>query len=131
MKHAWRTSTGPDRYRRGMYTFYVPGDAAPAAGGVRRARRDQRVHAAGRSNTPLQALTLLNDEAFVEFAQGLAHRDDAGRRRRRRRRGSSIAFRLCTWRKPHADELEVLTKLLERQRSAFAISADGGGGAGE
>jgi hypothetical protein len=70
----WPTSTGRDRYRRGMYTFFkrslpepnlvvfdCPDTSAPAV---------QR----GTSNTPLQALTTLNNEVFVEAAQALAKR---------------------------------------------------------
>ncbi len=80
----WKPSEGPDRYRRGMYTFFWrsaphPGltvfDAPDA--GTTCTRRN-------RSNTPLQALTLLNDQAYVEFAQGLARRvlAEGGDRRR-------------------------------------------------
>ena len=68
----WKTSVGPERYRRGMYTWFQrsaphPGlivfDAPDA--GTTCTRRN-------RSNTPLQALTLLNDQAFLECAQRLA-----------------------------------------------------------
>ena len=74
-----------------------------------------------RSNTPLQALTLLNDAAFVEFAQGLASRliregplDDAGR--------IGYAFRLCTSRSPSDDEVKVLSAVLAKERTAFGSS---------
>jgi hypothetical protein len=65
----WTASTGPDRYRRGLYVFAKR--TAPFAmfntfdgpsGEACVARRE-------RSNTPLQALTLLNDQVFVEIAQ--------------------------------------------------------------
>lgn len=68
----WKTSPGEDRYRRSLYTFrkrttpfaaYATFDAP--SGEVCLARRD-------RSNTPLQALVLLNDEMFLDFARGLA-----------------------------------------------------------
>src|SRR5262249_31549403 len=66
----------------------------------------------------LQALTLLNDQAFFEFAQGLAARvlreaksDDAGRLRH--------AFRLCLARTPSAREQERLERLLAQQRAAL------------
>lgn len=70
----WKTETGPDRYRRGIYTFSQRSALHPslavfdAPDGVVTCTR--RI----RSNSPLQALTLLNDEAYIEFAQGLAKR---------------------------------------------------------
>ncbi|MBI1786195.1 MAG: PSD1 domain-containing protein [Acidobacteria bacterium] len=74
VKRDWPTATGPDRYRRGLYTFFLR--SAPHPGLVvfdapdGTAACTRRV----RSNTPLQALTLLNDDASVEFAQALARR---------------------------------------------------------
>ena len=70
----WQASTGLDRYRRGLYTHFwrsaphpdlVVFDAPDATSACTRRNR---------SNTPLQALTLLNDQGFVEFAHALAHR---------------------------------------------------------
>ena len=66
----WKAADGPDRYRRGMYTFFWrsaphPGltvfDAPDATSACTRRNR---------SDTPLQALTLLNDQAFFECARG-------------------------------------------------------------
>ena len=68
----WNVSKGEDRYRRSLYTFskrtapfaaFTTFDASSGEGCI--ARRN-------RSNTPLQALTLLNDAMFVELAQHLA-----------------------------------------------------------
>src|SRR5438132_8693112 len=74
-----------------------------------------------RSNTPLQALTLLNDQAFFEFAQGLAARvladaknDDAERLR--------SAFQLCLARLPRAMEQQRLADLIAQQRTSFAAA---------
>jgi hypothetical protein len=76
-----------------------------------------------RSNTPLQALTLLNDAGFYEYAQGLAGRivreetgDDTARLRH--------AFRVCLSREPGDRELSRLLSFLVRQRSAFASQPD-------
>ncbi|MEC8989579.1 MAG: DUF1553 domain-containing protein, partial [Verrucomicrobiota bacterium] len=74
-----------------------------------------------RSNTPLQALTLMNDPAFVELALGLAKRlmaeaDSSAKRIR-------LGYWLCLGRKPDAEELRLLTGLVERQRSEFAAQS--------
>lgn len=70
----WQTSAGPDRYRRGLYTFFqrtVPYpmlmDFDAPDSNVTCTRRES-------SNTPLSALTLQNDPVFVECAQGFARR---------------------------------------------------------
>jgi hypothetical protein len=117
-RRPWETSAGADRYRRGMYTFFWratphPGlilfDAPDSASACTR-----RI----RSNTPLQSLTLLNDEAFFEFAQGLAARvlrespDDNARR-------MECAFRLCLARKPGVAEKQRLAALLAQQVAGY------------
>ena len=112
---AWHASEGQDRYRRGMYTYFwrsaphpqlVTFDAPDAS--VACTRRN-------RSNTPLQALTLLNDAGFYEYAQGLAKRitnegsgDDTARLK--------YAFHLCVARDPSDRELSRLESFLVRQR---------------
>jgi mono/diheme cytochrome c family protein len=114
----WKASTGPDRYRRGLYTFLWRSAPYPGLtvfdapdGGSACTRRN-------RSTTPLQALTLLNDQAYLELAQGLAARilKKEGTDQDR----LALGFRLCTARKPSDKELAVLKGLLDRQREAFA-----------
>src|SRR5436305_2717958 len=74
-----------------------------------------------RSNTPLQALTLLNDQAFFEFAQGLAARvlTEAKASDEQRLRQ---AFQLCLARPPREPELKRLGDLLAQQRTGFAAA---------
>jgi mono/diheme cytochrome c family protein len=105
----WIESSGSDRYRRGLYTWFQRTSPYPMLmtfdapdSNVCCVRRD-------RSNTPLQALTLLNDTVFVECAQALARRvlkesSDGSERLRH-------AFRLCLAREPTAAELTVLSRL--------------------
>jgi hypothetical protein len=116
MRREWTADTGADRYRRGLYTFFWRATPHPlltvfdAPDATRACTR--RI----RSNTPLQALTLLNDEAFFECARALAARvraeappDDARRLRH--------AFRLVLSRAPSPKERERLGDLLARERA--------------
>jgi hypothetical protein len=76
-----------------------------------------------RSNTPLQALTLLNDKGYYEFAQGLAQRilrESAASESER----LGLAFRLCLARPPQPAELSSITRLLSQQRESFRRSPD-------
>ena len=72
-----------------------------------------------RSNTPLQALTTLNETVFMECARALAGRVlmDAGSSDEAR---LTLAFRLCVSRPPQADELSELRALLDKQRKRIA-----------
>jgi hypothetical protein len=114
----WKADSGPDRYRRGMYTFFWRSAPHPALtafdapDGVNTCTR--RI----RSNTPLQALTLLNDKGFYEYAQGLAQRvltECKGTDDER----IAYAFRLCLARTPTAREQERLGKLLTELKQDF------------
>jgi hypothetical protein len=111
---AWNVSPVPDRYRRGLYTFskrtapfaaFVTFDAP--AGEVCVARREV-------SNTPLQALTLLNDPMFVEAAQTLG-RELAGRPGDDTDRVAYL-FRRCLTRPPTPEEAADLLVFLQAQR---------------
>ena len=119
VKRVWTESTGPDRYRRGMYTFIWRMTPHPLLGVFDAPEATSACTRRARSNTPLQSLTLLNDKAFVEFAQALGARameagggDDAER--------AAHLFRLCTGRRPSADEVRVLLVVLRDERAAFA-----------
>ncbi len=118
VKQDWPVATGPDRYRRGMYTFFrrsaiYPGLAvfdAPDAS----ATCTRRV----RSDTPLQALTTLNDESFIEFAEGVAARvikEAPGNEKER----LQYAFILTVGRAPKPEEAERLSRYLARERDEY------------
>ena len=114
----WQASTGADRFRRGLYTFFWRSAPHPgltvfdAPDGTNACTRRNR------SNTPLQALTLLNDQAYIEFAQALAGRvlQDAKPNNSDRLR---FAFQLCLARSPSPREEQRLNELLVRQIEAF------------
>ena len=113
----WKASTGEDRYRRSLYTFAKR--TAPFAATVTfdgpsgetcQARRD-------RSNTPLQALTLLNDGMFVEMAQHVAAKaaaDVAAGNASAEETARDFHQRFLT-RKPEPEELAALMDFRRRQ----------------
>jgi len=112
----WPESIGADKYRRGMYIFFqrtVPYPMLMAFdspdSNVACVRRE-------RSNTPLQALTLLNDPVFFEAAQAFGRKlltDSPGPDGDRLKR----AFRRCVAREPSPAELARLHQLEERLRA--------------
>jgi mono/diheme cytochrome c family protein len=110
----WKASEGPARYRRGMYTFFWRSAPHPGLIVFDAPESVATCTRRNRSNTPLQALTLLNDQAFYEFARALAARvlreakpTDAERLRH--------AFRLCLARPPSAAEANRLRELFAEQ----------------
>lgn len=115
----WPTSTGADRYRRAMYTFWKRSVPYPSMIVFDQPNGDFSCTRRVRSNTPLQALTSLNDQMFMETAQGLALRVF-------KEGGSSdkdkiqFAFRLCTGRNPNGFETKRLQTLLNEQRKFFS-----------
>lgn len=117
VQRTWKSSDGEDRYRRGMYTYYWRSAAHPALSVFDAPDANGACTRRNRSNTPLQALTLLNDEAFFEMAQGLAVRilKESGSDSDRIRQ----AFRLCLSRLPSDREEAVVKRLLAQQRADF------------
>ena len=86
----WTTSTGEDRYRRSLYTFWRRTSPYPSFLTFDATSREFCTVRRVRTNTPLQALTLLNDPALFEAARALAgrmmqHTTDARRRAARDR----------------------------------------------
>jgi mono/diheme cytochrome c family protein len=118
VQRAWKTSTGPDRYRRGLYTFFQRSAPYPALTVFDAPDASSACTRRGRSNTPLQTLTLLNDQGFLELAQGLADRvlREAPRCEQERLR---YAFRVCLARPPSPVEAKRLEQYLRLQLSEF------------
>jgi hypothetical protein len=110
----WVESQGADRYRRGLYTWFQRTSPYPML--LTFDAPDSNLCAAKRerSNTPLQALTLLNDAVFVECAQGFGRRiieeslsDNPVDRVR-------LAVRIGLAREPSPDELDVFIDLYQQ-----------------
>ncbi len=116
-KREWKPSTGPDRYRRGMYTFFWRATPHPALTVFDSPDGFSTCTRRIRSNTPLQSLTLLNDEAYVEFSQAMAAKvlKEAGSDDERIVR----AFRYCLSRSPSVEEKQRLRKLLNDEMTAL------------
>jgi hypothetical protein len=70
----WKEATGPDRYRRAMYTFRYRSVPYPALQAFDAPSGEVACVRRMRSNTPLQALTMLNEPLFVEAAKALGER---------------------------------------------------------
>ena len=108
VKRAWKVSQGEDRYRRGLYTFVFRATPPPSLSVFDAPDGFSSCTRRSRSNTPLQALTLLNDAGFFEFAGALEKivLDET-----LENEGLKQAFRRCTSRWPSEDELDILRQL--------------------
>ncbi len=115
----WRTAEGGERYRRALYTFRFRSVPYPALQVFDTPPGDAPCVRRERSNTPLQALTVLNEPVFVESAKSLAREtlahggaSDADR--------IAFAFRRCVARTPDAAESGTLQGFLDKQRARLA-----------
>ncbi|HEV3021758.1 MAG TPA: DUF1549 and DUF1553 domain-containing protein, partial [Pirellulales bacterium] len=110
-------SHGPDLYRRTMYTFWKRTSPPPTLATFDAPDRETCTVRRARTNTPLQALVLLNDPTYVEAARKLAERlvSEAGSTNER----IALAFRLVLARRPKENELAVLRKVYEQQLAVY------------
>lgn len=115
----WTAATGTDRYRRAVYVFRKRSMPDPVLSSLDAPNGDFSCPRRIRSNTPLAALTGLNETIFVEAARGLGLRivkeggsDDVSRAR--------YGFMLCTSRQPTDAELTELLSALKSRRQRLA-----------
>lgn len=115
---AFFPSSGKNRFRRSLYTFLKRTSPPPAMSAFDAPNREVCTLQRSTTNTPLQALVLLNDPQFVEAARALAQEvsglDDTD--------GVRLAFRRATGREP--DAFEKATLLASLRRSLERFSAD-------
>jgi mono/diheme cytochrome c family protein len=113
---------GPALYRRSLYTFWKRTAPAPAMSTFDAPSRETFCTGRGRSNTPLQALALMNDvqqfEAARAFAENLLAADSADAPR------LAAAFRAVTAREPDATERDLLTSALATHRTHYGRDPD-------
>ncbi len=112
------TSKGEDRFRRGLYTFVKRTSPFPTFMAFDATSRESCTVRRTRTNTPLQALAMLNDKALLEAAGALSKRmaKEGGANDRSR---LVYGFRLITSRKPEETELKVLENLLAKMRNRY------------
>ena len=103
VKREWKVSKGEDRFRRGLYTFVYRATPPPSLNVFDAPDGYSTCTRRPRSNTPLQALTLMNDAGFFEFAGALEKIIQT--------EGLDVAFRRCVSRPPTQEELEILRSL--------------------
>jgi Protein of unknown function (DUF1553)/Protein of unknown function (DUF1549)/Concanavalin A-like lectin/glucanases superfamily/Planctomycete cytochrome C len=115
---AYEQSHGKDLYRRGMYTLWKRTVPPASMSTFDAPDREKCTARRALTNTPLQALVLLNDPTYVEAARALAQRtlaeggvDDKSR--------VAYAFRLATARVPTGKESDVLRMLLKKERDTY------------
>lgn len=117
----WNVAKDEDRFRRGVYVIWRRAAPYPSFVNFDAPDRAACVIERPRSNTPLQALTLLNDQAFVEMAVALAftvvsHSSEAGELRAQ----LAYAMQRCVARIPVSEEIDVLEKLYEAELNRFS-----------
>ena len=114
----WPESKGEDRYRRALYTFRYRSVPFPALQTFDAPTADISCVRRARSNTPLQALTTLNETLFLESARALAAKTlkEGGTTDQQR---LSFAFRRVLSRQPSATEITELLALKTRQQQRF------------
>ncbi|HEY2839547.1 MAG TPA: PSD1 and planctomycete cytochrome C domain-containing protein [Pirellulales bacterium] len=115
---SYTQSHGPDLYRRTMYTFWKRTSPPPTLITFDAPDRETCLVRRSTTNTPLQALVLLNDPTYIEAARKLAERimteapADVDER-------IALAFRLATARRPNERETAVLRRAYEQQLAAY------------
>jgi len=115
----WKTSQGEDLYRRGVYVYWRRTVPYPSFVNFDAPSREACVVKRSRSNTPLQALTLLNDPVFFEAAGGLAQRTLLEQPEASETERLVYAFRLATGREPREAEMAILRERLDQERISY------------
>ena len=111
----WFTSTGSAAHRRSLYVHSYRSVPYPPLQVFDAPKGDAACVRRNRSNTPLQALVVMNEPQFVECARAMARRvwDEANSNDEARLK---YAHQLCVSRSPSASELQLLNQLLQSQR---------------
>jgi hypothetical protein len=114
----FKADAGAGLVRRSLYTFWKRTAPPPSLMTFDAPSRETCVARRGRTNTPLQALALMNDEQYVEASRHFARRimTEGGQTPAER---LTYGFRVATARSPDASELELLSKLYDQQLAHY------------
>jgi len=117
-KREWENDRGGNQYRRGLYTYWQRTFLHPSLAAFDATSREECTVDRPRSNTPQQALVLLNDPTFVEAARALAVNilQNGGKSTSERLR---FAYQRVLVRDPRPEEMEPLSELLEQHLRDF------------
>jgi hypothetical protein len=118
------TSTGGDRYRRGLYTIWRRSAPYPSFVNFDAPERSACVVSRPRTNTPLQALTLLNDPVYVEAAGALARQMLEEPKSDDLRTRLEYGFRRVLARAPKQVELDLLASAYREELSLLQADAE-------
>jgi hypothetical protein len=121
-KRKWQAGQGTALYRRGLYTFWCRTFLHPAMLAFDAPSREECTAKRSRSNTPQQALVLLNDPVFVEasrmFGESILGHGKTTEEK------ITAAWTRATSRAPSRSETEILKDLFEKQKARFARDAE-------
>jgi hypothetical protein len=117
----WKVSEGEDRYRRALYIYIRRSVRYPSLTVFDAPSREFCIARRPRSDTPLQALTTLNDPAFFDAAKAMGRRiiREGGASTRSR---AAYGFKLVTSRSPDDQELDTLVAAFEKTRNRLSRS---------
>ncbi|MCA9119974.1 MAG: PSD1 domain-containing protein [Planctomycetaceae bacterium] len=120
---SWPTSKGADRYRRGLYTFFMRSAPYPMLTTFDTPRFNTTCTMRARSNTPLQSLTLANDETMLDNSRALGRRlmDQESSDTER----IKLAYQICFARVPIQGELDRLLTFVAAQKTSFLADPEG------
>ena len=121
-KRSWKADVGDALYRRGMYTYLCRTFMHPSLAAFDAPSREECTVERVRSNTPQQALVLLNDPTYVEtariFAERILHESSKDTQSR-----ITFAYQQALHRNPNAKELELLTALAAKHLKQYKTDA--------
>ncbi len=119
-KRTYQHDKDQDQYRRGVYTYWCRTFLHPSMAAFDAPTREECTAERVRSNTPLQALVLLNDPTYVEAARALAQQLNGGSPRD----GIAKAFEIVLSREPSSHEVGILMQLHSEQLARFFEDRD-------